>query len=200
MRQPDHHFEVPLSGLVFVGAEQTVPPGQIEAVVDVGLPYDHQVVDPVHVRRDHDQPEDPVQTFRNTDIAVDEPGSAVQGCLENQHRQKRRAEHGHGHQLDGFGYHDFDGMKPQPDRYIEVQIGIVHHVQSPEHRNGEVQNVLRVDRQIQQDHTDDNFGPIGQGPLVDQCPMLLKTSVRHMHRSGIVRNSASERATPVKPR
>ena len=55
--QPDRHIRVPFFGLVFVGSEQPVPPGQVEAEIAVGLADDDRVMDPVHVRRNNNEPE-----------------------------------------------------------------------------------------------------------------------------------------------
>ena len=55
--QPDHHIRVPLGGMRFVGAEQSVPPGQVKAIIAVGLPDDDRVMDPMHVRRNNNEPE-----------------------------------------------------------------------------------------------------------------------------------------------
>ena len=37
-----------------IGAEQAVPPGQVEAEIAVGFADDHGVMHPVHVRGDHE--------------------------------------------------------------------------------------------------------------------------------------------------
>ena len=60
-----------------IGAEQTVPPGQVEAEIAVGLTDDHGVMHPVHVRGDHEISQYAVKSERDSDIAVIEHGHAV---------------------------------------------------------------------------------------------------------------------------
>src|SRR5215471_18409829 len=51
----DRHGVVPGRRLRAVGAEQTIPPRQIESKIAVGLARHYRVMHPVHVRR-HDEP------------------------------------------------------------------------------------------------------------------------------------------------
>jgi hypothetical protein len=67
---PDLHPLMPLGGLGDVGAEQPVPPRQVEAVVRVGLARVDGMVDAVHVGRDDDEAQDPVHRARQVDIGV----------------------------------------------------------------------------------------------------------------------------------
>jgi hypothetical protein len=59
-------------------------------------------------------------------------------------------------------------VKPQAGGQIEIQIRMMHHMQTPEGRNGVMQDVLRVNDQVQQDHAADDFQPIGNGRMTGQ--------------------------------
>ncbi len=76
----------------FVGPEQPVPPWEIEAIVAVRLPDDHRMMNPVHVGGHHDEPKNPVNGFRNMDVAVVEHGSAVERHLKDEDRKGREKE------------------------------------------------------------------------------------------------------------
>ncbi|KJR99219.1 MAG: hypothetical protein VR65_17620 [Desulfobulbaceae bacterium BRH_c16a] len=113
LRQADHHIGVSLVRLVFVGAEQPVPPRQVEPEIAVGLLDDHRMMDPVHVRRNNQQPERLVDPIGDVDVAVVEHGGGVQSYLENENGHWRSTDRGHDRQLDGQGYDNLDWVKPQ---------------------------------------------------------------------------------------
>ena len=57
----DGHAEMASLGLVPVGAEQAIPPRQVEAEIAVGFARPDRVVDAVHVGGDHDPAQNPVE-------------------------------------------------------------------------------------------------------------------------------------------
>ena len=80
--EPDHHPLMTVGRLRPVCAEQSVPPGKVEAEIAVRLLDDDRMVDPVHVRRDEEQSEPPVELPPHTDISVIEHARAVENDLE----------------------------------------------------------------------------------------------------------------------
>jgi hypothetical protein len=89
LSKTDHHTLVAIGGLIFVRSEKPIPPRQIEAEIAVCLTDDHRVVDPVHIRRHHQQPQQTVDFFQDVDIAVVEQGSGVAKYFEEQNSQWR---------------------------------------------------------------------------------------------------------------
>jgi hypothetical protein len=69
--------------LVAIGAEQTVPPGQVEAEIGVGLVVFDRVVHAMHVRRHQNPAQHSVDRQRQADVAVVEHGRGVEQHLEN---------------------------------------------------------------------------------------------------------------------
>src|SRR3954468_8439417 len=74
-------------GLSAIGAEEPVPPRQVEAEVAVRLPLLRRLVNPGHVRRDHDPAQTTVDPLRQAHIRVAEHGGRVQQHLEDEHRK-----------------------------------------------------------------------------------------------------------------
>ena len=74
LRQPDCHFYVAFRRLSAIGAEQSVPPWQIEAVIAVGLADDHGVMHPMHVRGDYEISQYVIKIERNSNITMIEHG------------------------------------------------------------------------------------------------------------------------------
>ena len=172
--EPDRHALVPERRLRPVGAEQPVPPGQVETEVAVGFGRDVGVVDPVHVRR-HDEPaQRPVEPRGQAQIAVIEHRGAVQQHLENQHGHGRRAEDDDGGQLEQHRQDNLDRMEAGAGRHVEIQVGMVHAMQPPQRRYGVEHDVLEVDDQIQHDDRERNLEPEGQGDRVEQAPAALR--------------------------
>src|SRR6056297_1795198 len=66
----DGHAVVAVSRLVPIGAEQPVPPGQVEAEIAVGLVPVDRVMNAVHVRRDHEPTKHPVDAPRDREVTV----------------------------------------------------------------------------------------------------------------------------------
>ena len=160
-------------GLGDVGAEQPVPPGQVEAVVRVGLPRIDGVVDAVHVGGDHEQPKHAVDGARQVDIGVVEERGGVEQHLEQEHRDGGRAEGCDHRQLDPHRDQDLDRVKTQAGGGVEVEIGMVHPVQPPEPGNGVEHDVLQVDREVEQQHRDQDRDPGGHVDDVEQAPALV---------------------------
>jgi hypothetical protein len=64
-------------------------------------------------------------------------------------------------------------MEPQAGGHIEIEVCVMHHVQSPKHRNGVMQDVLGIHHKGQRHHTDEHLYLTRQGKLVEQPPTLL---------------------------
>ena len=84
----DGHPLVAGRGLGAVGAQQVVPPRQVEAEGTIGFAGVDGMVDAVHLRGDHHQPQHTVQPAGKADVAVAEHGRGVEENLEDQHGQR----------------------------------------------------------------------------------------------------------------
>ena len=60
-----------------IGAEQVIPPGQVEAEIAVGLAYDDRMMHPVHIRRHNDPAQHSVEPGRHAHVAVDVALSSI---------------------------------------------------------------------------------------------------------------------------
>ena len=67
-RYPDRHALVPVARLALIGAEQTVPPGEVEAEIAVRFLPPDRVVHPVHVGRNHEPPQNGVEPVRDAHV------------------------------------------------------------------------------------------------------------------------------------
>ena len=161
---------MPQSRLRTIGAEQAIPPGQIEAEIAVGFPPVYRMVHAVHVRRHDDEAQDAVERARQPHIAVVEQRGGVQQDFEDEHGERRRAEHGDGGELDRHGKKDFAGMEPQSSCHVEFQIGVMHAMQAPQQRHRVKAHMLAVDREIEQKHGGGYRKPGGQGEDVEETP------------------------------
>ncbi len=85
-------------------------------------------------------------------------------------------------------------MKPHAGGHVDVEVGVVHPVQPPEHRHVVEDDVLHVDDEIEEDEADDRRQPAGQRKQVQQSPALLsrqqggadrRRGNQQAHRQGI---------------
>ena len=76
LRQTDSHAFMAFGRLSQVGAEQAVPPGQVEAIVAVGLADDHGMMHPVHVGGDNGVSQYAIKPERDLNISMVEHGLA----------------------------------------------------------------------------------------------------------------------------
>ena len=56
---------------------------------------------------------------------------------------------------------------------IEVEVGVMHAVQPPEHRHRMEQDVLQIDRKVEQDHRGRNGQPGRYRKRIQQAPFAL---------------------------
>ena len=146
----DGHRLVSRRRLVAVGAEQAVPPGQVEAEVAVGLARDDRVMHAVHVGRHDDPAQHAVEPRRHAHVAVVEHRGGVEQHLEDQHGDGRRAQRRDHAELDAHRQQDLDRVEARAGRHVELEVGVVHAVQPPQRRHGVEQHVLQVDGEIEQ--------------------------------------------------
>lgn len=179
--EADGHFFMTEDRLGAVGAEDAVPPGEVESEIAVCFADGDRVMHPVHIRGDHQQPEIPVEFYRQFQVAVVEHGSAVQDNLKDDHGQHRGAEGGDDGHFDDHADQDFNGMKAQAGGDIDVQIGMMHHVQAPEQRHRMEHDMLEIDHQIQDQDADKHAEPGRQIEDVEEPPAILPGRHGHLH-------------------
>ncbi len=89
---------------------------------------------------------------------------------------------------------NFHGVEAQAGCQIVIEIGVVHHVQAPKSRNRVMEHMLQVYGEIQDDHADGYFKPVGKIDVVEQSPLTLRSQKSHCngknrenqaHREGI---------------
>ncbi len=140
------HAVVTAFGLSAIGSEQAIPPGQIEAEVAVSLAAHDGVMDAVHIRRDHKPSQPALDRSSYLDVAVIEHRSRVQPDLKQKHGQWRSTQSDDDEKLNPQRKAYFNGVEPRPSCHVDVEVGVVHSVKTPESRNVMEDLVLEVDR------------------------------------------------------
>jgi hypothetical protein len=166
----DRHGVVPGRGLRAVGAEQAVPPRQIESEIAVGLARRYRMMHPMHVRR-HDEPaQHAVQHLRDADITVVEHRGRVEQHFEDQHCKRGRAERGDHRELDHHRQQDLEGMKAQPGGHVEFEVGVMHAMQPPQRRHGVKEDMLEIDRKVEKDDRGNDRDPGRKRDCIEEAP------------------------------
>jgi hypothetical protein len=70
-----------------------------------------------------------------------------------------------------------------PGGDVEIQIGVVDHVQPPEQRHRVKRHVLEVNGQVQQRDGQNHFEPVGPGQMLQQPPAAFLRRQRDAHRA-----------------
>ena len=106
-------------------------------------------MDAVHIRGDDEPSKNAIQSEWKPKVAVVEHRGGIENDLEEQNGDHGRSEQEYHSELDGHGEQNLDGVEPEPGRYIELEVGVVHAMNPPECGNGVKQDVLTVDGQIE---------------------------------------------------
>src|SRR5215472_7572799 len=118
-----------------IGAEQPVPPGQIEAEIAIGLARYDRMMHAMHVWSDNDASQHAFYPCREADVAVTEHRCGVKQHVEREHRRGGRAKRCNDTELDAHRQKDLDGMEAHAGCHVEFEIRMVHAMQSPQHRH-----------------------------------------------------------------
>ena len=125
-------------------------------------------MDAMHVRR-HDEPaQDPIDFRGNADVAMVEHRGGIEQDFEDQHGRRRRPEccdHG---ELDPGRQQDFNRVKAQARGHVELEVGVMHAMQPPQRRHGVKEDVLQIDREVQEDDRKDNARPRRQRDDIEE--------------------------------
>ena len=132
------------------------------------------MVDPVHVRRDQDPAQHPVEPRRQAQIAVVEHRGAVEHDLEDDDGHGRRADDDHRRELQQDRQDDLDGMEPGPGGDVEIEIGMMHAMQPPQRRHGVEHDMLQIDDEIEDDDRDRDLQPERQRDQVEDPPAAIR--------------------------
>ena len=127
-------------------------------------------MDPVHVGGDHDQAQEAVERGRQDDVAVIEDRGRAEQYLEQDHGQGRRAERADHGDLDDHRQQDLERVEADPGGQIEVEVGVMHHVQPPQSGDRVKQDVLPVDGEIEHDHRQHDLDPERPRQRIEEPP------------------------------
>ena len=183
-RDADGHAVVAGFGHGTIGAEQTIPPWQIEAEIAVGLTAQDGVVHPMHVGRHHQPTQQAVERGRHRHIGMIEGRGRVQHHLEQQHRHHRNAERDHDRDLDSHGNQNLERMEAPAGGDVDVEIGVVHAVQPPQHRHFVEQDVLGIDDEIERQEAQQRRDREPQAQEMEEPPSAAGREQRGADRGG----------------
>ena len=139
-------------------------------------------MDPMHVRCHHEQAKHAVDTVGQSHITVVEQRRPVQQDFEQNDSLRWQPKHQDRYHLDTHRDDDFDWMKPHAGCRIEVEVAVVHHVETPERRHGMKQHVLAIEQTIERQYRDGHGYPWGELPGMQQPPVLCRRNLRRAHR------------------
>src|SRR5512134_641380 len=96
------------------------------------------------------------------DVPVIEHGGCVEEDLEEKEGKGRRTQSGYRSRLDPHGEKDLDRMEASTCSEIEIEVRVVHHVESPKDRHSVEHHMLQIDYEIQENDPKGHFHPEGK--------------------------------------
>ena len=87
--QTKRHSEMPFVRAGLIGAEEAIPPGQVEPEVAIGLWGYHRMVNAVHVGGNHNPAEKALDQLRHAHVAVVEHGRGIEEDFKDQNCTRR---------------------------------------------------------------------------------------------------------------
>ena len=133
------------------------------------LAQEHRVVHAMHVRRDDEEAQRPVEPSGERDVGVVEHGAGVEDHLEQEHRERRSAEQYDHDDLPQHGERDFDRVKAHRRGDVDVAVGVVHLMQAPEDRHLVGDEMLKPDGEVEHEQRDHELEPIRPVDLIEQA-------------------------------
>jgi hypothetical protein len=94
----------------------------------------------------------------------------VEKHLEQEHTSGRGTEGSNHRQLDPHRQQDLDRVEADAGGDVELEIGVVHAVQAPQDRYGMKRRMLKIDGEIEQEHSEQNRKPARNGQGLQQPP------------------------------
>jgi hypothetical protein len=108
----------------------------------------------------------------------------IEHYLEDQHGERRHAECCHRRHLDRERQQDFQGMETHAGGHVDIEIGVVHAVKTPQRRHVMEDDVLTVDHEIERDHPERERRPGRQCQQIEQPPAVRSRDQGDADRSG----------------
>ena len=89
---------------------------------------------------------------------------------------------------------DLEGVKARARRHVEIEVGVVHPVQSPQQRDGMEHHVLQIDGEVERQHRGDDGPSPGQGDMLSR-PMRARRRIRRRRSRPPAGTHAAERCS-----
>ena len=109
-----------------------------------------------------------VEPRRQRHVGVVEHRGGVEQHLEDEHGERRNAERHHRRDLDRQREQDFQRMEAHAGGHVDVEIGVMHAVQPPQHRHVMKDDVLDVDDEIEREEAEHDARPPRQAGRVNR--------------------------------
>src|SRR5262245_49211339 len=87
--------------------------------------------------------------------------AALQDDLEEQHRERRRAEERDRRELHGLRQQNLERMEPDAERHVEREVGVVDAMRAPEDRHTVQDAMLEIDDGVEREDADDDLDRLG---------------------------------------
>ena len=133
VRQSQRQMFMGILGLCAIGPKQPVPPREVESEIAVSFFQADRVMDAVHVGGHDDPPQVLVTPIGHGDVAMMRGGGRIQPDFKDQHRFLSRAKQRDGDNCNAHRKQNLDEMGADAGSGIQIEIRMMHPVESPQH-------------------------------------------------------------------
>lgn len=131
------------------------------------------MVDSVHIWSYHDNTQPSINCFGNPNVAVVELGCRIQHHFEDNNCHGWRTDQRDCRQFDPDGNDNFDGMKAIAGSDVDIEISVMHPVETPENRQKMEEHMLEIYDEVEGHDSRDELDPVWQVNDVQDAPTAL---------------------------
>jgi hypothetical protein len=159
LAKPNRHAFVALHRLGLIGTHEAVPPGEIKTKIAIMF-LDHDgMVDAVHLRRDHEESQNLIESLRQLDIAMVEHAGRIEEHFKEDYGYSRGPQNYYGCHLNAHGQEYLERVETNPGGDIEIEVCMVHSMEAPEKRQRVKHGVLEIDNEVEAQNPEENSRP-----------------------------------------
>lgn len=129
--QTERQFSQFALALAAIGTEQAVPDRERRAIIAVRFCLVRAMMDPVHIRRDQDETERPVEPARQANVGVGDDHHGRVQHLVQQYRQRWDTERDHAGDGEWRRCKRFERVKARRRADVHLRIEVMHAVYAP---------------------------------------------------------------------
>src|SRR5690606_14058000 len=182
IHEPDPHGNIPVARRGPIGAEKPVPERKAEAEILMMLVGIHRMMHAVHVGCHDEAPQQLVRALAKPQLGVIENRRGIEKNLKQDDGGYRRAKKRDGGHLDSHADESFERMETDACCCIDMGVGVMNTVHSPEQAGFVKENMLPINEKVQGEQGEKEGKRIRHADPMKQSETMPLRRERHAGR------------------